>query len=981
MVDGKALLFQALVIIFSLSAASIVEAACCVRESTGCSIVSTEADCGVPRIIFDSGSCNALSECKIGCCCEFGTSSGTGKLRALCSGATQTFKENPGLNVGDTCSCDLQYSISGFVSRSGSGISGATVSVGSISAISGSDGAFTLNNVPVGAVVVNAHKSGTCFGSVSFNLVSDVSAIIVDLYCYDCIYGSCNFTTNAYCNESGKWVSYDLSVPAHNQTYCSYACAKQDPDCGEVSDCAGGDFSCPLSCSGIFGSSNYDYDCVCDGTTPNGVCPASCAYGVDADCKIYSPVCNDNEGLVTYPYESCEKNPALGQMSLCSGDLCVNCNCVGLGGCGNNLFEPESGEDCEMGMKCPDGSSCANCKCGGSICTGVFANPTVSLGFDAANRQVTANWALADACKSKAGSYVIYECEKASTKDCADYNAGFRPTPVIPPIMNKTFFINQNSEYCYYVWVSYGDFAIGKSEIKCQSTGNFYCMEQESDAEFCTGNARSRCDAKNNIETMEDCGKSKFCMGPDREGVTSCNSQGVCDQCNGLFGMFASLDLVVKVDSKNYFCLTGAGRNVVSGCYLDRTKTLFNAFDYCGEVTSCYDFKSKEACINTYDPCKKNLGCEWAWLDDNNHYLGGVCRPSNPKLQNCEYCDNPSYNWLTPLCTPSICRLFGSCYYLGDTGTTGVTSSCTSTVTAACLDYSTQPDCTGGSSVLVNVIYGNNTRVDGTHTITKSNDKLHLGKCAWNDLNKVCYKNADNIPVNFDTKAGFDCKEGDFLCESDFSDPNTTILPANWGVYSAKPKIKYVVNDNSYPGNKIETFFCLTRTSCYPNELGVAGEYIPPAKISGSGKYKLFFYSQDPAKNLELVKSIQLIVDADNPFIDLTSPGNVSEFPTNQVNVSVIGKTSPDSKYVCARNQKTNTTRCINNCAIVKGLSKIGCFSDSTGIFDLTITVGGTDLTNVLFYAEDFAGNTYQNTLLGILLDIEPPAEPSISIY
>ena len=144
-----------------------------------------------------------------------------------------------------------------------------------------------------------------------------------------------------------------------------------------------------------------------------------------------------------------------------------------------------------------------------------------------------------------------------------------------------------------------------------------------------------------------------------------------------------------------------------------------------------------------------------------------------------------------------------------------------------------------------------------------------------------------------------------------------------------------------------------------------------------SGEYTLYYYSEDPAKNLEVLKSMPLVVDAEWPVIDLISPANAEEFPTNQEVVSAEGVVSVDAKYVCARNKKSDDMNCVHSCAISSSSS---CFSDKDGKFTIDIPVNKAEFSEIEFIAEDFAGNIYKNTLFGILFDIEPPSMPTISI-
>jgi hypothetical protein len=206
-------------------------------------------------------------------------------------------------------------------------------------------------------------------------------------------------------------------------------------------------------------------------------------------------------------------------------------------------------------------------------------------------------------------------------------------------------------------------------------------------------------------------------------------------------------------------------------------------------------------------------------------------------------------------------------------------------------------------------------------------------------------------------------------------------MPNSFGLHSADVSILYSAQDN-YPSNRLNTYFCISSTRCYPDNLATNNAYYE--KIPASGKYYAYYYSTDPAKNLEVVKNITILVDADPPVIDLISPANASDFVTNQVIMTVKGKTTLDAVFVCANNIVTKKTVCINNCAYVKGIKKMDCFSNETGIFDLSINLGNSSNVNsardIIFYSEDSVGNKYNNTMYGIIYDIEPPSAPTILI-
>jgi len=964
-------------------------AGCCVNlQEKSCSEVSSQTSCSTGSVLYvDGTTCPQVPQCILGCCCSPGGGN-IGSLNISCEQPPSTFFPAV-VNPGASCSCAATtYTVSGTItSESGGAISRAFVSARGINNYSKLDGSYVLNQVPGGTnIIVVASKSGCENNNATIpNLAANTQDVNIQLNC-GCINESCNATLNAYCiNEA--WQFYEISIEAKKTEYCAHCGPLDTADCG-FNVCIGDNAECPTICSSDSAVSNYDSDCVCS-LTSNKVCPLGCTSEDDADCNVYSPVCGD--GVVTYPYETCEDNPAgAGQFNLCSATDCTNpeesvaCNCKGLSGCGDLVLA--STEVCEIGMMCPDGNPCEDCMCSPANCSVTTMKPVLSSSFDISSKKINLSWSIHSACAPGISSYSLFRCQKNTTMACSSPTQ-FAPITAALSLPKATTSysdgpLSQNSEYCYYLNAYFiaDPSKVGVSQIKCASTGNYFCMESHP-PQFCMNNARKKCNANNNLETIEDCNPGgKHCMGPNDNGETKCVNQSICDNCNGLFGMFAYLDLNVTVEEGGYrvtkFCKENGHpeRDLIEGCYLDRTMSLFSAFDYCANIASCYDYKSKAACTDSADPCGKNKICEWMWLDQNQPALGGVCRPINSQLQKCELCDQSQYNWLSPTCAPDVCRLFGTCYYQGASALISV-QFCSKQSTASCLDYLTQQNCTGGQPVHVDVVYNNSVRVGGSHQpAPASSDSLRLGKCYWTGL--YCFRDADNSPLNFASNTGRDCAIGDCYCEADFSNPMTTILPSGFGIYPANVQIKYAASDN-YPSNLINTSFCISPTYCYPNELGANGAFTK--KLPASGIYQVYYYSQDPAKNLEPVKNTTIRVDAEKPFIDLTSPANASDFPTNQQIVPAQGITSTDSRYVCAKNLKNNQVSCINNCVLTS--QKQPCFSDQTGIFTININIGNrTDLTQVLFYAEDFAGNTYSNTLLGILYDIEPPEEPVITI-
>jgi len=91
--------------------------------------------------------------------------------------------------------------------------------------------------------------------------------------------------------------------------------------------------------------------------------------------------------------------------------------------------------------------------------------------------------------------------------------------------------------------------------------------------------------------------------------------------CNGLYGMFANLDLsvdVIQSDNRASHENHARASQVLmssAAAILIRPKTLFDSFQYCANVASCYDYKSQSACKVFRILAGKKKDCEWVWLN------------------------------------------------------------------------------------------------------------------------------------------------------------------------------------------------------------------------------------------------------------------------------------------------------------------------------------------------------------------------------
>ena len=203
------------------------------------------------------------------------------------------------------------------------------------------------------------------------------------------------------------------------------------------------------------------------------------------------------------------------------------------------------------------------------------------------------------------------------------------------------------------------------------------------------------------------------------------------------------------------------------------------------------------------------------------------------------------------------------------------------------------------------------------------------------------------------------------VCSSDFTSPVTTIMPRTGcyagGFYGENANIRYVASDDRYFPKDLSTYFCLTPegSTCYPSNPGFNGTYIQP--MIASGMYNLFYYSQDPAKNLEVVKNTTIEVDAIPPSFRITNPAEACLIQSGTSTLTLEGVASEDTMFICAKNQINNriVIVCQNNCALN---NTPGCIDDS-GSFTLNIpvTVGST-LNTITIYMQDRACNYFENS-------------------
>ncbi len=246
--------------------------------------------------------------------------------------------------------------------------------------------------------------------------------------------------------------------------------------------------------------------------------------------------------------------------------------------------------------------------------------------------------------------------------------------------------------------------------------------------------------------------------------------------------------------------------------------------------------------------------------------------------------------------------------------------SCLAQEAITCFFYDNEQDCTGGTSSSHDISYnefsdleGNvfYSRSGGTHERTLSNDALGFGTCKWinQPQNNVvgCYKDSDDLTLLSNTPGvqnyADDCFDADqsftaenrVRCLYDHEVPETIITlrepPVNPEDYQLDgdgnplpvygfgqlEEIVFTATDNEWGDDGITTYVQIRPYTDNCNENGCPSGYpilsLDYHQSSGfeefedleSGQHTIIYYSQDRAKNLEVLKYATFYLDTEGP--------------------------------------------------------------------------------------------------------------------
>ena len=395
--------------------------------------------------------------------------------------------------------------------------------------------------------------------------------------------------------------------------------------------------------------------------------------------------------------------------------------------------------------------------------------------------------------------------------------------------------LNWNTRYNYTLAVEYDGITVaGTFQYNTTGrTGDIRCanITTPSDCLNLTGGTGGYtdtligCDDCNMVQYLYGCANltglpSALCVGPNAQGQSRCLDSPNCGALGNPFGLFATESL----------CL-GTGQAIGYACYYDSSSTVTDACYSCTGISSCFGYRSENAC--TQDSCGVSYTgpCQWQYL---NQELGkGICfAPGYNGTEYCGLCNDP----LLP-CDSTICERLGNCYTTG-----GSCGACAPGIT--CRDFVTEEGCTAGRDFVVDA--------QCPAASTPSGNPCGLIYCMWDGSR--CIKDVDG-----------DGLEDPFL---DSSPPFTSI---------ANPPLN-VVNQSGYllklnvSDLYTTTYFCVDDTdSCCPNRIVMDGEVMLPAGMAGQGLFYLRYYSKkNLVNNIELIKSMPFYLDTLPPSILVT---------------------------------------------------------------------------------------------------------------
>lgn len=642
----------------------------------------------------------------------------------------------------------------------------------------------------------------------------------------------CEFITREQCNLIGDYGFYPES-----------ACASIDTDLCDIGCCCDDGLAniARVQCVGNFYLDMNQESCTAQcgniGTAPTVIvdegvtAPEETTEVPIEDQSVSTPI----EPSLPY-YESFCGNNKIDFYEICDGII--------------DTKAEGSLVDCELQCGLPNSNNA--CKCPVSCSQNPVAATLQIAKPITGKKSIQLAWSF-PATNCKPTNIFIERCDQQDPLLCTWY-------PIIGDLLENNYIdtnIKFNQIYNYRIGAFYYDesnYAVTKlSNILTVRPMDEFCVKLNSasiDDKFCDDNWEAKCNFNNQIEKIFNCDlqTNSICV------AGSCQSKGLCGECAVPFGLFL-------LPQCQYL-----------SCYLDYSRFNVDIYNDCGEISSCYDYKSETACEN--NKCGMPA-CEWSNSDLSEIGLG-VCKPSQKEYQDCSKC-NSQFNSLLGGCNSNICGLMGDeCRYTSK-------STCIDDTEMACIYYTTQEECTGQQNLALEINDDNSIK-------QASQDKLNIGTCRWEGR---CIKDADENTIK-------DCLEDDYKCQSD-NVPPITIVP-KIPVSPLNIEIPFAVFDNSYDNANVITYYAIAKEWTYPTTEAINGKF--SKIISESDFYILTYYSKDKSNNIEQVKSFQFYVDGEKPQVEVIYNAIPQEQNqdnwTSKVDIVIKAEDNADSLVTCS---------------------------------------------------------------------------------
>ncbi|MBI4449340.1 hypothetical protein HY641_04930 [Candidatus Woesearchaeota archaeon] len=507
-------------------------------------------------------------------------------------------------------------------------------------------------------------------------------------------------------------------------------------------------------------------------------------------------------------------------------------------------------------------------------------------------------------CTSYIESYSIGRCEGIDCRPANFLDLGLFAEDNITSIEKR--FIDDDplleyfTNYTYQLIVNYKGFGPSPAAVGIIESGDIECDGRTTDQQFCINgkdfylrpfeiylkqfgygplpgirfrtryedtvdlaffgrNRRAyQCTTTNELTQTRDCSQEGFCI--IRNNIPMCVQEENCKNAT---------QFALDVTQQSCEGSTSSPRY----CFFDRSRTLIDDCFGCRPDLLCIDYKSKGACER--DNCKL-ANC--AWRDVFPSIGIGVC--VNTQQNNCFLCNatgsfnsptNASFNQIFDTCIRSRSDALSTekypCFF--STKDDGGSRSCTD---ADCTVF-TQAEC--GRPI-------NGIQLDNLNRlISRSTDPCTIGVCDF-DPSVGCAKNANaKIDVGSDFR---DCgslpankQRG---CELDYFPPTTTIVPTSPTNPSRVDALNITQRDKANlttgaaliadRAKRLKTAFCTYPTGGTPctqmrdttspalllNDLLLLdGTAVVANLVEGSNTIR--FFSEDAAKNLEIIKEVR----------------------------------------------------------------------------------------------------------------------------